>query len=74
MMINYMLIIMKEELLIDFHELIGKHTGENMAEVVWETLTLYGLCEKVAIKVNCLMIFTSEWNLGYCVHDGQRFK
>jgi len=28
----------KEELLIDFHELVGKHSGENMAEAVWETL------------------------------------
>lgn len=29
-----------EELLIDFHELIRKHTGENMADAVWETLML----------------------------------
>ncbi|KAK0236862.1 hypothetical protein EDD85DRAFT_770441, partial [Armillaria nabsnona] len=36
-----------EELLIDFQELIGKHTGKNMAEAVWETLTLYGIHEKV---------------------------
>lgn len=32
-----------EELLIDFQKLIGSHSGENMAEVVWETLGVYGL-------------------------------
>ncbi|KAK0445062.1 hypothetical protein EV421DRAFT_1708815, partial [Armillaria borealis] len=36
-----------EDLLIDFRELIGRHTGENMAEAVWDTLTLYGLHDKV---------------------------
>lgn len=49
MLIDYMLIIIKEKLLIDFCELIGKHTGENMAKAVWETLTLYALHEKVEI-------------------------
>jgi hypothetical protein len=32
-----------EELLIDFRELVGEHSGENMAEAVWETLKRYGL-------------------------------
>jgi hypothetical protein len=36
-----------EELLINFRELIGAHSGENMAEVVWETLELYGLKGRV---------------------------
>lgn len=36
-----------DELLIDFQELIGAHTGENMAEVVWETIDLYGLKGRV---------------------------
>ncbi|KAF5337795.1 hypothetical protein D9758_016284 [Tetrapyrgos nigripes] len=31
-----------EELLIDFRELSGAHSGDNMAEVVWETLAQYG--------------------------------
>ncbi|KAG6893866.1 hypothetical protein C0992_008362, partial [Termitomyces sp. T32_za158] len=35
-----------EELLIDFCELIGEHSGENMAEAVWETLETYGLVGK----------------------------
>ncbi|GLB44045.1 putative protein dimerization activity [Lyophyllum shimeji] len=36
-----------EELLIDFRELVGEHSGENMAKVVWETLELYGLIGRV---------------------------
>jgi hypothetical protein len=36
-----------EELLIDFRELIGPHSGENMAEAVWATMELYGLVGKV---------------------------
>jgi len=36
-----------EELLIDFRELIGEHSGENMAAVLWSTLELYGLQSKV---------------------------
>ena len=39
-----------EELLIDFHELIGAHTGENMAQAVWATLGKYGL--KGRVRVN----------------------
>ena len=38
-----------EELLIDFRELIGEHTGENMAEAVWETLTRYDIQDRVSI-------------------------
>lgn len=30
-----------------FQELIGEHTGENMATVVWSTLELYGIQNKV---------------------------
>jgi hypothetical protein len=36
-----------EELLIDFQELIGPHSGKNMAEAVWATMELYGLVGKV---------------------------
>jgi hypothetical protein len=35
--------IITEELLIDFRELIGEHSGENLAEAVYETLQLYEL-------------------------------
>ena len=40
--------ISPEELLIDFRELIGEHTGENMAEAVWETLAMYGIQDRVS--------------------------
>ena len=36
-----------EELLIDFCELVGEPSGENMAEVVWKTLKMYGLLGQV---------------------------
>ena len=36
-----------EELLIDFQKLIRPHSGENMAEVVWAIMELYGLVGKV---------------------------
>ncbi|KAI0279967.1 hypothetical protein BC826DRAFT_880057, partial [Russula brevipes] len=36
-----------EELLIDFRELLGEHSGENMAEAVWATMELYGLVGKI---------------------------
>ncbi|KAF8065126.1 hypothetical protein FPV67DRAFT_1419270, partial [Lyophyllum atratum] len=36
-----------EELLIDFCELVGEHSGENMAEAVWGTMKLYGLIGRV---------------------------
>ena len=39
-----------EELLIDFRELIGEHSGENMAEAVWATMELYSLIGKVSFQ------------------------
>ncbi|KIL55008.1 hypothetical protein M378DRAFT_201131 [Amanita muscaria Koide BX008] len=36
-----------EELLIDFRELVGAHSGENMGEAVWKTLEMYGLFGRV---------------------------
>ena len=38
-----------EELLLDFREIIGEHSKENMAAAVWETLVAYGIGEKVRI-------------------------
>ena len=47
-LLNYLsLIFHVEELLIDFRELMGAHSGENMAAVVWATLELYGIVDKV---------------------------
>jgi len=44
---HFLLIFCVEELLIDFHEFMGAHSGENMAAVVWSTLELYGIENKV---------------------------
>jgi hypothetical protein len=41
--------LVAEELLIDFRELLGEHSGENMAEAVWETLVMYGIERRVGI-------------------------
>jgi len=38
-----------EEVLIDFREIIGEHSGENLAHAVWETLELYGLQGRVSV-------------------------
>jgi hypothetical protein len=37
-----------EELLIDFRELIGEHSGENLAHAVDETEEMYGLKGRVS--------------------------
>jgi hypothetical protein len=49
---NHIHIFLKEELLIDFRELIGEHSGENMAEAVWATLELYGLTRKASFSLS----------------------
>lgn len=36
-----------EEVLIDFQEIIGEHSGANLAAAVWRTLEYYGLTKKV---------------------------
>jgi hypothetical protein len=36
-----------EECLIDFRELLGQHTGENIADAVWDTLGIFGIQGKV---------------------------
>jgi hypothetical protein len=40
--------IFSEECLIDFRELRGEHSGENMANAVWETLENYGIEGRVS--------------------------
>jgi hypothetical protein len=45
-----------EELLIDFKEIQGEHSGENLSALVWETMDLYGLKEKVCILSFCVLI------------------
>ena len=65
--------IISEELLIDFWELSGEHSGENMAEAVWETLKQYDLvgCVSsfdimIAAKLRVKMSATD-----HCICDGQ---
>ncbi|KAH8103159.1 hypothetical protein DFH11DRAFT_1503401, partial [Phellopilus nigrolimitatus] len=38
-----------EEILIDFSEIIGPHSGENMADSVWKTIETLGLKDKVRL-------------------------
>jgi len=40
-----------EELLIDFRELVGEHSGENLAHAVYDTLSLYGLKDRVSCQI-----------------------
>ncbi|KAJ7096875.1 hypothetical protein C8R44DRAFT_538099, partial [Mycena epipterygia] len=40
-----------EECLIDFRELIGEHSGENMAAAVWETVEKFGLIGRITAFV-----------------------
>ena len=41
-----------EEILIDFRELTGDHSGENLVTAVWDTLDLYGLKGRVSYHYN----------------------
>jgi hypothetical protein len=54
-----------EELLIDFQELIGQHSGENMAKAVWAMMELYGLIGKVNLGLLGLLIN------GHLLNDSQ---
>ncbi|KAJ7801544.1 hypothetical protein B0H14DRAFT_2386258, partial [Mycena olivaceomarginata] len=40
-----------EECLINFQELIGQHSGENMAAVFWETVENFGLKGRITAFV-----------------------
>jgi hypothetical protein len=42
-----------EETMIDFRELVGEHSGDNMAEAVWETHTTYSLNGRVRHNFLC---------------------
>lgn len=51
-----------EELLIDFRELIGSHSGINLAAAVWSTMELYGLEGRVSfpIHMGCKYTITDQ--------------
>ena len=61
-----------EELLINFCELVGEHSGENMAEVVWETLVRYGIHGRVSTNstLTYSLIF-SNYFVDHVFYDGQ---
>jgi hypothetical protein len=40
-----------EALLINFHQLEGEHSGANMAEATWDTLTRFGIENQVGHKM-----------------------
>jgi hypothetical protein len=67
--IIYRYLTLPKELLIDFQELTGEHSGENMAEAVWVTLELYGLIGKASFpppaKQHVFKPFTD-----YCCRNG----
>jgi hypothetical protein len=42
-----MLLAKFDEVLIEFQELIGEHSGEHLADVVYDTLERYSLRDKV---------------------------
>ena len=42
-------ILYLEELLIDFRELVGEHSGGNLAQAIYKTLDLYDLKSWVSI-------------------------
>jgi hypothetical protein len=70
-LVDFLLTLTPEELLIDFCELIGKHSGENMAAVLWSTLELYGLQSKVQYLHIHSFICSAEVILGSCHNDRQ---
>jgi hypothetical protein len=37
-----------EEMLLDFQEIVGEHSSENMASIVWDTLKMYEIEDKVS--------------------------
>ncbi|KAG2053853.1 hypothetical protein BDR06DRAFT_885131, partial [Suillus hirtellus] len=66
-----------EELLINFHELIGEHSSENMAQTVFETLELFRLKGQVSAIIanntsnNNTMCKTLQ---ALCVREGITFN
>ncbi|KAF7333142.1 Transposase-like protein [Mycena venus] len=57
-----------EECLIDFRELVGQHSGENMAAAVWKTVEDFGLKGRVISPV--LRDIVAEYKLDHCLRNG----
>jgi hypothetical protein len=62
--------IVAEECLIDFRELIGQHSGENMAAAVWDTVQNFGITGRV--KSTSFALCKTQSLIDYRLRDGQR--
>lgn len=51
-----------EELLIDFQELVGEHSGENLAHAVYDTLSRYGLQGHVRLRIGSNLCCTTSYS------------
>ena len=72
--IQPIIMLLLEELLIDFRELQGEHSGENMAEAVWETLKQYDLIRWVSLPEYCLETSSENFSKGHWFCYGQCSK
>jgi NADPH-dependent glutamate synthase beta subunit-like oxidoreductase len=62
-------------MLIDFRELVGEHSGENMAEAVWQTLETYGLLGRVCkATFLCATLIANLTFAGHRICHGQCVK
>lgn len=52
--VAHCLIYSAEEMLLDFRELTAEHSGENMCDVLWDTLEAYGIEDKVSSMMDVL--------------------
>ena len=58
----------------ELRELQGEHSGENMAEAVWETLKQYDLIRQVSLPEYCLETSSHKFPKGHCFCYGQYNK
>jgi hypothetical protein len=59
------------EMCIDFRDIVGEHSGDNMAEAVWTTLTNYGL-EKGRVSIGIHIVYFYNDISAPRGYDGQR--
>jgi len=58
-----------EEILINFCEIVGENLGENMAQAVLKTLSLYGLkgqvCHPISVLIIKISVYRKEVVISY---------
>jgi hypothetical protein len=62
-----------QELLIDFREMDGAHSGANMAEATWDTLVRFGLENRVRKSISYIS-YTDLNIANHGIHDRQRVE